>query len=155
MDSTIPQICLKVFNYLGVGYKENIYQRALEIEFQRSNIVFNSEVICPIYYNNISIGHGRADIVLYDEGVPISILELKAQTANISKKEFIQITKYFNSINVTCGYVINFMITSELLFNKNNLSKYLEIYKINLNDNNLVVFKYDFINNNFKKTPTI
>ena len=56
MDELLPNILVKVFDTLGSGYKEHIYQKAIEIEFQTEKILFHSEVICPINYNGIQVG---------------------------------------------------------------------------------------------------
>lgn len=138
MEIIIPNIVKKVYDILGTGYKEHIYQKAIEIEFQRENILFHSEVICPINYKGVQIGFERADIVIYENSKPTCILELKSQLASISKKELIQITKYFSSLNVNEGYIINFII-----------NKHLEIYKVIVEINITHVFKYCYEKNIF------
>ncbi len=52
---------MKVHNILGSGFQEVIYQRALEIEFERAGIVFGREVNHPIFYQGVEIGTRRAD----------------------------------------------------------------------------------------------
>lgn len=148
MDTLLPNVLVKIFNTLGSGYKEHIYQKAIEIEFQSENIVFHSEVICPINYNGIQVGFERADIVTYRNGEAESVLELKSQTSSVTKKEFIQLYKYLLNLNVKIGYVINFIITPDTILN-NTDSKYrfLELYKIELED--FKIHKYSFRNLQF------
>lgn len=150
MDQVLPNILIKVFDSLGSGYKEHIYQRAIEIEFQTENILFHSEVICPINYNGIQVGFERADIVTYSGGVPESVLELKSQTNSITKKEFIQLYKYLLNLQVKIGYVINFIITPDTILNTTE-SKYrfLELYKIEFD--NFKIYKYSFKTIEFKE----
>ena len=150
MDKVLPNILIKVFDILGSGYKEHIYQRAIEIEFQTENILFHSEVICPINYNGIQVGFERADIVTYSGGVPESVLELKSQTNSITKKEFIQLYKYLLNLQVKIGYVINFIITPDTILNTTE-SKYrfLELYKIEFD--NFKIYKYSFKTIEFKE----
>lgn len=150
MDTILPSILIKVFDTLGSGYKEHVYQKAIEIEFQTENILFHSEVICPITYNGIQVGFERADIVTYSEGLPNSVLELKSQTNSITKKEFIQLYKYLVNLNVKTGYIINFIITHDTIIN-NSESKYrfLELYKIEFEDFKL--YKYSFKNAEYKE----
>jgi GxxExxY protein len=138
MEKIIPDVIKKVYDVLGTGYKEHIYQKAIEIEFQNENILFHSEVICPVNYKGIQIGFERADIVIYENSKPSCILELKSQLCSISKKELIQISKYFTSLDVSEGYIINFII-----------NKHLEIYKVLVEFNNVNVFKYSFIEEKF------
>lgn len=150
MDTGLPTILMKIFDTLGSGYKEHIYQRAIEIEFQSENILFHSEVICPVNYNGIQVGFERADIVTYSDGVPSSVLELKSQTNSITKKEFIQLYKYLLNLKVQTGYIINFIITHDTIVN-NTESKYrfLELYKIEFE--NFKLYKYSFKNLEYKE----
>ncbi len=41
---------MRVHSFLGAGFREVIYQRALAIEFQREGLIFKREVEMPIYY---------------------------------------------------------------------------------------------------------
>ena len=150
MDHVLPNILIKVFDILGSGYKEHIYQRAIEIEFQTENILFHSEVICPINYNGIQVGFERADIVTYSGGVPESVLELKSQTNSITKKEFIQLYKYLLNLQVKIGYVINFIITHDTILNTTESRyRFLELYKIEFD--NFKIYKYSFKTIEFKE----
>lgn len=150
MDIILPTILIKIFNTLGSGYKENIYQRAIEIEFQTENILFHSEVICPITYNGIQVGFERADIVTYSGNMPDAVLELKSQINSITKKEFIQLYKYLLNLKVKTGYIINFIITHDSIIN-NSDSKYrfIELYKIEFE--NFKLYKYSFKNLEYKE----
>ena len=151
MDSLLPTILKKVWDELGSGYKEDSYQKAIEVEFQNEHITFHSEVICPVNYNGVQIGFERADIVTYKDGVPSSILELKSQINSVNKKEFIQISKYFTSLNVNEGYVINFIITPDIfLQQETNKYRYIELFKISLIDN-INILKYSFNNDVYKE----
>ena len=63
-----------VANTLGLGHKELIYQRALEEEFKKNNIIFNREKQIPITYSGKKVGVYVPDFVIDDK----IILELKA-----------------------------------------------------------------------------
>ena len=102
-------------------------------------------------YQGIQVGFERADIVTYTtNGEGDTILELKSQTNSISKKEFIQLYKYLQNLNIKAGYIINFIITHESILEKNESSKYkyLELYKVELTDFKL--FKYSFKTSEYK-----
>lgn len=146
MDLKLPQILENVFSVLGSGYKENIYQRAIEIELQNESILFQSEVICPILYQGIQVGYERADIVIYNNNNNVvSILELKSQTNNVTKKEFLQLYKYLTNLNVESGYVINFIITLDAIISPNKYS--VELFK--LTKSNFHIEKYNFDNKEY------
>jgi GxxExxY protein len=93
----------KVHKYLGNGFQEVIYQRALEIEFNKIGLKFEREKEMDIYYEDILIGNRRVDF-LVDNDV---MVELKA----ISKLENIniaQLINYIEAYKVKIGLLINF-----------------------------------------------
>lgn len=95
-----------ILNELGTSYKEHIYVNAMCIHLRNENFLFQTEVIVPINYMGVQLGYERADIVIYE---PIKcILEFKAQTQNISKKEIAQISKYKKNLLINNGILINF-----------------------------------------------
>ena len=103
----------KVYDTLGYGYKEHIYASAMAVELRNLNYKFQSEVISPIMYENMQIGYERADIVIYE---PIKcVLEFKAQTASLQKKEKIQLKKYLLNLDISTGLLINFGNTVEII----------------------------------------
>jgi GxxExxY protein len=54
---------MEVHRYLGNGFQEVIYQRALAIEFNRQNINFSREHEMEIFYKNENIGTRRVDFL--------------------------------------------------------------------------------------------
>ena len=68
-----------VHTFLGNGFPEVIYQRALYHELQDRELLFGREVSMPIFYKNLPkpIGYRRADFVVEDK----VIVELKARKA--------------------------------------------------------------------------
>lgn len=55
-----------VHGFLGNGFQEVIYQRALEHELRARNLEFDREIEQPIYYRDLTkpIGTRRADFVV-------------------------------------------------------------------------------------------
>jgi len=104
--SDIHEYCKKIYDKLGYGYKEHIYVNAMCYHLREKNFLFGTEVIVPINYNNIQIGFTRADIIIYS---PIKcVLEFKALTNNVTKKEFNQLNQYITNLDVDYGVLINF-----------------------------------------------
>jgi GxxExxY protein len=56
----------EVHKFLGNGFQEVIYQRALALELQRAGLVFEREIEQPIFYKNFEeqIGTRRVDFVV-------------------------------------------------------------------------------------------
>src|SRR6187402_1911683 len=67
---------MQVHSYLGNGFQEVIYQRALAIEFANAGLTFQREIEMPIFYKDYldPIGTRRVDF-LVEETV---LVELKA-----------------------------------------------------------------------------
>lgn len=104
--SKIKEFSYQILEELGTSYKEHIYVNAMCIHLRNENYLFQTEVIVPINYMGVQLGYERADIVIYE---PIRcILEFKAQTQNIAKKEIAQLTKYKKNLDINNGVIINF-----------------------------------------------
>ena len=96
--------CMNVFNELGNGFLEAVYQDALEIEFQLLNIPYQREVPFWVNYKGQKLNRKYiADFVLYDSVV----LELKAQDF-IVKANHSQVVNYLKASNLKVGLLINF-----------------------------------------------
>ena len=87
---------------MGPGYNEVIYHRAFEVALRLSNIMYESEVVTPVFYKGLNIGHGRVDIKLEN-----FIIELKAINT-LNNDAIIQTKNYMSHYNITTGIVINF-----------------------------------------------
>jgi len=116
--------CIKEFsetilNELGSHYKEHIYVSAMCIHLRSAKFLFGNEVIVPIIYQGVQLGYERADIIIYE---PVKcVIEFKAQTQSLSKKELNQLIKYQNNMNIQYGILINFGHSSgklEYIFNE-------------------------------------
>ena len=94
---------MKVHRVLGGGFQEVIYQRALEIEFKKSDIRHSREFEMPIYYDGIEIGGRRVDFLV--DGV-VSV-ELKALT-ELLDVHLAQAMNYLEAYNLEIGLLINF-----------------------------------------------
>ena len=104
--SKIKEFSNQILEELGSSYKEHIYVNAMCIHLRNENYLFQTEVIVPINYKGVQLGYERADIVIYE---PIKcILEFKAQTQSIAKKEIAQLTKYKKNLEIDNGILINF-----------------------------------------------
>ena len=96
-------LAMEVHKFLGNGFQEVIYQRALEIEFAINNIPFKREFEMPIIYKSEQIGTRRVDFLLYDK---ISV-ELKA-LIKLEPVHFAQAINYLEAYNLEIGLLLNF-----------------------------------------------
>ena len=93
----------KVHRFLGNGFQEVIYQRALEIEFNKEGLKFEREKEMDIFYENTLIGNRRVDF-LVDGDV---MVELKAIT-KLEDVNVAQLINYIEAYKVKIGLLINF-----------------------------------------------
>ena len=95
----------EVHKFLGNGFPEVIYQRALAIEFHLAGLKFEGEVEQPIYYRNSAekIGTRRADFIVEDK----VLVELKA-TALLDDVHVAQLLNYLKVYRFEVGLVLNF-----------------------------------------------
>ncbi|MBL7772326.1 MAG: GxxExxY protein [Chitinophagaceae bacterium] len=95
----------EVHNFLGNGFQEVIYQRALAFEMSKSNLVFEREKQQLIYYKELEepIGNRRVDFVV--EGK--ILVELKT-VINLDDVHTAQILNYLKAYKMEVGLLINF-----------------------------------------------
>lgn len=100
----------QVYNTLGHGFAEAIYQEALEIEFQRRGIPYQREKEIDVYYDGILLQKKFfADFVCYDK----IIVELKA-VMKLDDANRSQIYNYLWASNFKVGWLLNFGNPKEL-----------------------------------------
>jgi GxxExxY protein len=96
-------LALDVHKYLGNGFQEVIYQRALEIEFCNNFIPHKREYQMPIMYKGEEIGTRRVDFLVYEK---ISV-ELKA-LVKLEPVHLAQAINYLEAYNLEIGLLLNF-----------------------------------------------
>ena len=94
-----------VHGFLGNGFQEVIYQRALAYELREAGLSFAREIEQHIYYKNLPepIGTRRADFVV--EGKVL--VELKA-VIQLEEVHWAQILNYLKAYRLEVGLLINF-----------------------------------------------
>jgi GxxExxY protein len=98
---------MKVYNTLGNGFQEVIYQRCLAIELKKAGLDFARELEQCIFYDGIHVGTRRADFVV-EQNI---IVELKA-IINLENVHLAQAKNYVVAYNKPIGLLINFGSTS-------------------------------------------
>ncbi len=95
----------EVHKFLGNGFQEVIYQRALSWELSQVGLDYAREIQQDIYYKNLSkpIGTRRADFVVEEK----VLVELKA-IAEIDASHLAQTLNYLKAYQLEVGLLINF-----------------------------------------------
>lgn len=92
-----------VYNKLGPGHKEEIYHKALKIEFDKQKIRYESKKKIKIEYEDKDVGTYEPDFVVEDK----IILEIKSVLC-VPKVYELQLYYYLKGSNYRLGYMINF-----------------------------------------------
>jgi len=99
----IIQAYFKVYNTLGYGFLEKVYQNALLIELRRMGFECKSQSPIKVFYEGFLVGDYFADIIVDD----CVILENKAKEVLIEDDEF-QLINYLKSTKIEVGLLLNF-----------------------------------------------
>lgn len=93
----------EVFNNLGFGRKENIYQKALAQELSQGKINYAQQVYSKISYKGKTIGKYYFDFFIDDK----VIVEIKVRNY-FSIKDINQLYEYLKSSNLKLGIIAHF-----------------------------------------------
>jgi len=95
----------EVHKYLGNGFQEVIYQRALAWEFKQAKLEFVREIEQDIFYKELKepIGTRRADFVVKGK----VLVEIKAMI-ELQDVHLAQILNYLKAYRLEVGLLINF-----------------------------------------------
>ena len=93
----------EVYNQLGYGFIENVYQNALYKELQRKGIPCVPHQKITVRYKGEPVGYYETDIVAYNA----VILELKA-VSQLTKAHEIQLVNYLKATDMEVGLLLNF-----------------------------------------------
>ncbi len=92
-----------VYNSLGFGFLEKVYQNALFIELQKQGFKVEKQKQIKVYYEEQIVGEYYADIVVDDK----IIIELKAVEYLIEEHE-LQLINYLKATDKEIGLLLNF-----------------------------------------------
>ena len=93
----------KVYNTLGYGFLEKVYQNAMLIELRAMGFECQSEMFVKVYYEGFIVGDYRADIIV-DNCI---IIENKSTKTLIEDNEF-QLINYLKATKFELGMLLNF-----------------------------------------------
>ena len=92
-----------VYNTLGYGFLEKVYENAMVIEIGKQGLLVEKQRPITVYYDKISIGNYFADLIVENK----VIIELKACEYLIEEHE-IQLVNYLKATEIEVGLLLNF-----------------------------------------------
>lgn len=92
-----------VYNELGFGHKEQVYQKALAKEFEIQSLPFTREQNLKVQYRDEIVGFYRPDFVV-DEKVIVELKSLPSLPSSLDT----QLLHYLKTTNFSLGLLVNF-----------------------------------------------
>lgn len=103
----ITDIILKafyeVYNELGTGFLESVYERALTIVLKNYGLEVENQKDIPVFFRGQNIGHFKTDIIVNGK----IVLELKA-VSQMDRGNEAQIINYLKASFLEVGLLLNF-----------------------------------------------
>lgn len=93
----------QVYNKLGYGFLEKVYENALYIELSKRNLAVDKQKKIEVFYYESLVGEYYADLVVNNS----VIIELKAASSIVEEHEF-QLINYLKATRFEIGLLLNF-----------------------------------------------
>jgi GxxExxY protein len=103
LTENIIKIFYRVYNKLGYGFLEKVYENAMMIEFKKDGIAAVCQFPIKVFYEGELIGEYYADI-LVDTKV---IVEIKA-AKRLTEENEAQLLNYLKATDIEVGLLLNF-----------------------------------------------
>jgi GxxExxY protein len=92
-----------VYNKLGYGFLESVYEKAPCIELARAGLDVKAQIAIEVTYDGIVVGDYIADLLVN----VVLLVELKS-VSTLSKAHEVQLVNYLVATNKPVGPLINF-----------------------------------------------
>ena len=92
-----------VYNQLGYGFLEKVYENALLIELRKFGLECLAQYPIEVFYDNLKVGFYIADPVVNN----CVIIEIKTAEA-ICEEHEAQLTNYLRATDIEVGLLLNF-----------------------------------------------
>ncbi len=103
LTGNILKLFYEVYNELGYGFLERVYQNAMYYELKSNGYKVEAQKRIIVEYKDIIVGEYFADLIVDD----CVILELKA-TESLTKEHHSQIINYLRGTDCEVGLLLNF-----------------------------------------------
>lgn len=107
IHSEITGLILKaffnVYNELGYGFLEKVYERAMVLELKNLNLDVEEQKKITVFYKEEKVGDYFADLIVNNQ----VIIELKA-VERIAPEHEVQLVNYLKATNIEVGLLLNF-----------------------------------------------
>ena len=105
--NTIKEIVQDVYETLGSGFSEEVYDRAMQVGLRLAKIGYEGQKVVELKYKDHYVGEGYPDLVVQLEQEKV-IVELKAISGELGASEDQQLRNYLRILDLKRGLLINF-----------------------------------------------
>jgi GxxExxY protein len=104
---SIGKIAQEVYQSLGSGFSEDVYDRAMQVGLRLEGIEYESQKVVELKYREHYVGEGYPDLLVH-LGKQKVVVELKAVSSELGECEENQLRNYMKILGVESGLLINF-----------------------------------------------
>jgi len=98
LSALIIKAFYNVYNQLGYGFLEKVYENAMLIELKKLDLEVKNQHKIEVYYDNMLVGDYIADIIVNDS----VIVELKS-IKQLAKIHEVQLVNYLKATGINVG----------------------------------------------------
>ena len=95
---------MSVHNQLGPGFKEEVYEKALELELNKDDISVDRQFPAPVEYRGEQVAVFYLDLFVENQVV----VEIKALSHQLTNDELAQAINYLKATEAPVGLLFNF-----------------------------------------------
>lgn len=97
-----------VYNELGHGFLESVYQRSLGLALESAGVKTRSPVKIPVWFRGQHVGQFEGDMLVED----LILLELKVAQC-LNRSHYSQLLNYLRATDIEVGLLLNFGLKPE------------------------------------------
>ena len=108
LTGKIIGVFYEVYNELGPGFLESVYQKCLGISLRAAGLNVCSPVAIPVWFRGQQVGHFEGDMLVENT----VLLELKA-VRTLDGSHQAQLLNYLRATEIEVGLLLNFGVRPE------------------------------------------
>jgi GxxExxY protein len=108
ITNKIIRVFYEVYNELGHGFLESVYERSLEIALDSLDLKVRRQIQIPVWFRGKPVGDFTADMLIENS----VLLELKAARA-LDTSHHAQLLNYLRATEIEVGLLLNFGLKPE------------------------------------------
>lgn len=93
----------KVYNTLGYGFLERVYENAMIIELREMGMEVDPQMPIKVFYKNQEVGYYKSDLI-----VEKSVLVENKAAEDLCEDHEYQLINYLKASNIEVGLLLNF-----------------------------------------------